>query len=86
MVDDDDNPEWTDENTKPLDHAAKLKVTRARLSLSQPDLAALLNIPVATIRNWEQRRTAPDGPAQRLIELLYDDPRGMRARLDRAAA
>lgn len=81
-----DNPEWTDANTRPLDVAGKLKVVRARLGLSQAGLARLLNIPLASLRNWEQRRTDPDGPARTLIELLHRDPEGIRARLERQAA
>jgi putative transcriptional regulator len=85
-MDDDDNPEWSEANTRPLDHASKLKVVRARLTLSQDRLATLLNIPVGSLRNWEQRRTAPDGPARTLIDLLYRDPEGIRARIERPAA
>ena len=83
---DDDNPEWTDANTRPLDNSERLRVARAQLRLTQADLAALLRVPVASIRNWEQRRTKPDGPAHTLIALLHADPHGMRARLERMAA
>jgi putative transcriptional regulator len=83
---DEDNPEWTDDNTRPLDDAGKLQVIRARLLLSQADMASLLRIPLATLRNWEQRRTQPDGPARTLIALLDKDPQGMRERLERIAA
>jgi putative transcriptional regulator len=91
MADDfdiDDNPEWTDENSRPADDAAKLQSARAALLASQADFAALLGIPVATLRNWEQRRTEPDPIAKTLIDLVFDDPDGMRARLlkRRAAA
>jgi putative transcriptional regulator len=83
---DEDNPEWTDANTRPLDDSERLKVARAQLRLSQAALAALLRVPVASIRNWEQRRTKPDGPARTLIALLHHDPKGMRARLEQSAA
>ncbi|MFN4271587.1 MAG: helix-turn-helix domain-containing protein [Aliihoeflea sp.] len=91
MTDDfdiDDNPEWTDENSRPADDAAKLQSARAALLASQADFAALLGIPVATLQNWEQRRTEPDPVARTLIDLVFDDPEGMRARLlkRRAAA
>lgn len=81
MDDDIDNPEWGEENTAPLDYAGKLKVTRARLRLSQAGLAALLQIPLSTLQNWERRRTVPDAPALTLIDLIYGDPEGIRARL-----
>jgi putative transcriptional regulator len=84
MADDfdiDDNPEWTDENSRPADDAAKLQSARAALLASQADFAALLGIPVATLQNWEQRRTEPDPIARTLIDLVFDDPEGMRERL-----
>ena len=81
-----DNPEWTDKNTRPLDTAGKLKLSRAALELSQGDFAALLGIPVATLQNWEQRRTVPDAVATTLIDLIFDDPKDMRIRMMRRNA
>lgn len=89
MVDDfdiDDNPEWTEDNTRPLDLPAKLVFVRVLLEMNQADFAGLLGIPVATLRNWEQRRTEPDAIARTLIELVYEDPHGMRDRLARRSA
>lgn len=84
MADDFDidvNPEWDETNSRPMDTAAKLAFARVFLEMNQPDFAALLGIPVATLRNWEQRRTEPDAVARTLIELIYADPEGMRERL-----
>jgi putative transcriptional regulator len=81
-----DNPDWTDKNTRPLDSSGKLKLSRASLELSQDDFAALLGIPVATLQNWEQRRTVPDAVATTLIDLIFDDPKGMRTRMMRRNA
>lgn len=89
MADDfdiDDNPEWDESNSRPLDAAAKLIFVRALLGLGQTDFAALLAVPVATLRNWEQRRTEPDAVAKTLIDLIFQDPRGMRERLERRNA
>ena len=89
MVDDfdaDDNPEWNDGNSRLPDAAAKLKATRAALMVSQSDFAALLGIPVATLQNWEQRRTVPDAVATTLIDLIFDDPKDMRIRMMRRNA
>ncbi|TWG97122.1 putative transcriptional regulator [Mesorhizobium sp. J18] len=90
MVEDDfdfdDSPEWHGGNTRPLDASAKLVLARALLDLSQRDFAGLLGIPVATLRNWEQRRTEPDAVAKTLIDLIYDDPQGMRDRMARRTA
>jgi DNA-binding transcriptional regulator YiaG len=86
MVEDVDNPEWNEDNTHPLDHAAKIKVARARLGMSQEAFAALLHIPASSLRNWEQRRTQPDAPAVTLIDLVYRDPQGIRERLEKQTA
>lgn len=89
MVDDfdaDDNPEWNDSNSRLPDAAAKLKAVRAALLVSQSDFAALLGIPVATLQNWEQRRTVPDAVATTLIDLIFDDPKDMRIRMMRRNA
>ncbi|GAA4118454.1 helix-turn-helix domain-containing protein [Aminobacter aganoensis] len=86
MVDDIDNPDWTEERTRPLDAAAKLKLVRGLLDMSQGDFAALLGIPVTTLQNWEQRRTEPDAVARTLIDLIHDDPQEMRARMMRRNA
>ena len=68
-----DNPDWTTTKTRPLDAAAKLQLLRGRLELPQPDFAALLDVPVSTLRNWEQRRTRPDPAAVTLIDLIFDE-------------
>lgn len=86
MVDDTDSHDWTKEKTRPLDASAKLKLVRGLLEMSQGDFAALLGIPVATLQNWEQRRTEPDAVARTLIDLVYDDPKEMRDRMLRRNA
>jgi DNA-binding transcriptional regulator YiaG len=70
----DDNPDWSDYPAKPLDTAGQLIATRAKLGLSQKEMADLLGISVATLRNWEQHRTDPDGPGKALIGLIYRHP------------
>ncbi|MEJ6783947.1 helix-turn-helix domain-containing protein [Aminobacter sp. Piv2-1] len=86
MVDDADSRDWTEAKTRALDAAAKLKFVRGLLEMSQGDFATLLGIPVATLQNWEQRRTEPDAVARTLIDLIYDDPKEMRARMLRRNA
>jgi putative transcriptional regulator len=54
--------------------------------MSQADFAALLGIPIATLQNWEQRRTEPDAVAKTLIDLIFDDPKELRARMMRRNA
>ncbi|WP_102127250.1 NadS family protein [Deinococcus planocerae] len=51
---------------------------RERLSLSQPKFAALLGISVATLRNWEQGRRTPEGPARVLLSVVDKHPEVLR--------
>lgn len=73
-----DTPDWNEIDHAPLDHAAMLKVTRRRLGLSQVATADLLGIPVANLRNWEQRRYQPDDAAKTLIRLFHQHPEAIR--------
>jgi putative transcriptional regulator len=50
-----------------------LKV-RKKLGLSQAQFSKLLGISVATLRNWEQGRRKPDGPARVLIGIAATHP------------
>jgi putative transcriptional regulator len=47
---------------------------RRKLGLTQVAFAALLNIPVATLRNWEQNRFTMDPAAQTLLRLIDREP------------
>lgn len=48
---------------------------RRRLNVSQPVFAALLNVPVATARSWEQGKRRPSGAALRLLDLARQRPK-----------
>jgi putative transcriptional regulator len=50
------------------------RAARQRLNMTQEQMAALLRIPVATLRNWEQGRVRPDQAAQALLTILYRRP------------
>mgnify|MGYP006431190355 CR=1 FL=1 len=76
-----DNPDWTTVPVAPLDTPAKLKDARAHLGLTQAMAADLLGVPLATLRNWEQRRTTPDDAAETLIRLRHEHPREIHAML-----
>ena len=46
------------------------KAIRDRQGLSQPEFARLYGFAVETIKNWEQGRYAPDGPARVLLTVI----------------
>ncbi|MGH7698948.1 MAG: NadS family protein [Gemmatimonadales bacterium] len=56
-----------------------VRALRAHFKLSQPKFAALLGISVGTLRNWEQRRRAPEGPARVLLQIAARDPQTVLA-------
>lgn len=47
---------------------------RQRAGLSQTEFAAALDVPVATLRNWEQGRRSPRGPARQLLRVAAVAP------------
>ena len=54
--------------------APNIKRIRAGYKLSQQEFAALLGISVATLRNWEQGRRMPEGPARVLLQVAARYP------------
>jgi DNA-binding transcriptional regulator YiaG len=51
-----------------------VKALRQRLGISQEAFAGRYGLDVATVRNWEQGRTTPEGPAAALLQLIDRDP------------
>jgi putative transcriptional regulator len=47
---------------------------RRRARLTQTEFAAKLGVPVETIRNWEQGKRAPRGPARALLAVFAHAP------------
>ena len=59
---------------------------RRRLGMTQREFAAILAIPVATLRNWEQNRVAMEPAAIALMRVLAHEPEAaLRALGGRAA-
>ena len=54
--------------------AVDVRKIRASTRLSQAKFASLLSIEVATLRNWEQGRRDPAGPARALLRAIQNDP------------
>jgi putative transcriptional regulator len=51
------------------------KALRSRLGQSQTELALMIGVSVATLRNWEQGRRRPEGPALALLRVATTNPR-----------
>ena len=55
-------------------NAVTIKELRGWTKLSQPQFAALLGVELSTLRNWEQGRREPTGPARALLRAIRNDP------------
>ena|ERR1700722_13870485 len=51
-----------------------VKQVRHKLGLSQNDFAEKFGIKTATLRNWEQGRRQPEGPARVLLTIIDREP------------
>jgi putative transcriptional regulator len=54
---------------------------RRRSRLTQQEFAARLGVPVETIRNWEQGKRMPRGPARALLAVIAHAPETVFAAL-----
>jgi DNA-binding transcriptional regulator YiaG len=58
---------------------------RRFVGLTQAQFAQAMGISVHTLRNWEQGRRHPDGPAIALLRIAARHPRIIRENLESAA-
>lgn len=54
--------------------ALQVKNIRKATGLSQTRFAEMIDVQVATLRNWEQGRREPTGPAKALLRAIHHDP------------
>src|SRR5664280_1011859 len=60
-----------------LTDGVDVRAVRGLTGLSQAKFAELLGIELATLRNWEQGRRDPTGPARALLRAIRMDPVGV---------
>ena len=60
--------------TVELPKAAGVPAIRKELGLSQQQFARFMGVSVATLRNWEQGRREPRGPARSLLLIASMEP------------
>jgi putative transcriptional regulator len=54
--------------------AAYARTIRARSRLTQAEFAARIGVPIETVRNWEQGKRSPRGPARALLKVIEQAP------------
>ena len=57
-----------------LDPAAVPATLDGRTKLTQAEFAARIGVPLETVRNWEQGKRSPRGPARALLKVLDKAP------------
>jgi putative transcriptional regulator len=63
-----------------------VRAIRERLRLSQSAFAARFGFTTAAVRQWEQGRRQPHGPARVLLTIIDREPNAVRRALEQAAS
>ena len=71
---DPDTQPLTDADLKRMRRVPRAKTLRRALSLTQEEFALRYQIPLGTLRDWEQGRTEPDQPARAYLKVIAGDP------------
>jgi putative transcriptional regulator len=58
-----------------------VKAIRAKFGLSQDQFAKTFALSLATLRDWEQERRMPHGPARTLLQIIDREPEAVRRAL-----
>jgi putative transcriptional regulator len=58
-----------------------VKAIRAKFGLSQERFAKTFALNLATLRDWEQERRMPHGPARTLLQIIDREPEAVRRAL-----
>ena len=60
-----------------------VQAIRKKLKKSQDEFALMIGVSVATLRNWEQGRRHPHGPARALLKIAAENPKAVEKALGR---
>ena len=71
----------TDENMSQVSRVPRTKTLRRALGLTQEEFAVRYQIPVGTLRDWEQGRAEPDQPARAYLKAIAGDPAAVQRAL-----
>ena len=83
-ADSDVAPEWDwplDDPRVRIMVPTDVKAIRAKFGLSQQRFAKTFALKLATLRDWEQERRMPHGPARTLLQIIDREPEAVRRAL-----
>ncbi len=72
----------TEEEFQRARRVPRTKTLRRALGLTQEQFAARYQIPLGTLRDWEQGRSEPDKPARAYLTVIARDPEAVRRALE----
>ena len=61
-------------SARPKTDADYARAIRAATKLTQAEFAARIGVPIETVRNWEQGKRSPRGPARALLKVIEQAP------------
>ena len=73
-VSDPDAQPLTDADFARMKQTPRAKIIRRALGLSQEEFSSRYQIPLGTLRDWEQGRSEPDQTAQAYLKAIAGDP------------
>jgi putative transcriptional regulator len=82
---DPDNKPMTDAEWAAAPRVPQVSVIRRALKLSQEDFAGAFQIPIGTLRDWEQGRKEPDAAARAYLRVIAREPDAVRKALASAS-
>jgi putative transcriptional regulator len=81
---DPDNPPLTDEELARMRRMPHPKRIREKLKLTQEEFSDRFEIPLGTLRDWEQGVSLPDRSARTLLRIIEQDPEGVVRALEKS--
>jgi putative transcriptional regulator len=83
-LNDPDAQPLTAESIARLRPTPRTKTLRRALGLTQEEFAGRYQIPLGTLRDWEQGRAEPDQPARAYLKAIAGDPEAVQRALQSA--
>jgi putative transcriptional regulator len=80
---DPDNPPLSKKRMTAMARTLQVKVLRRALGLTQQEFSARYQIPLGTLRDWEQGRATPDLPTRAYLKVIARDPKAVEKALER---
>ena len=72
-----DNPPLTDEELARLQRVPNPKEIRQKLHMTQEQFAAQFQVPLGTLRDWEQGVRQPDSAARSYLRVIAKNPQAV---------